>query len=127
MCQKSETELKTLIEKYLGAAGLLAGACVEAFSGPRRLTASVSGLRLRQSDVVKEVTGPPRSVAYDHVGAPTRAAVSFAEKQGVSLDQISFISTPKGEYLAVRQMIHGRAASEILAQILPRSEERRVG
>ncbi len=69
---------------------------------------------------MKEVTGPPKSVAYDHVGAPTRAAVSFAEKQGVSLDQISFISTPKGEYLAVRQIVHGRATSEILAQILPR-------
>ncbi len=120
MLPKAEAELKTLLEKYLGADGLLAGASVETFSGPRRLTASVSGLRLRQSDVVKEVTGPPKSVAYDHVGAPTRAAVSFAEKQGVSLDQISFISTPKGEYLAVRQIVHGRATSEILAQILPR-------
>ena len=121
MLPRAETELKIILEKYLGAESLLEGAWVETFAGPRRLTASVAGLPIRQQDTVKEVNGPPKSVAYDHVGAPTRAAVSFAEKQGVSLDQICFVETPKGEYLAVRQVIPGRATAEILAGLLPRA------
>ena len=120
MLPHAETELKVLLEKFLGAEGLLEGAGVETFAGPRRLTASVEGLRTRQRDIVKEVTGPPKSVAYDNVGAPTRAAVSFAEKQGVALDEIYLTSTPKGDYLTVRQVILGRPTPQILAEFLPR-------
>ena len=59
-----------------------------------------------------EVTGPPKSVAYDNVGAPTRAAVSFAEKQGVSLDKLYFVQTPKGEYIAAKVIKRGRTAQD---------------
>jgi len=40
-------------------------------------------------DVETEVTGPPKSVAYDSVGAPTRAAQSFAEKQRVHVNDLT--------------------------------------
>jgi glycyl-tRNA synthetase beta chain len=70
--------------------------------------------------VVNEVTGPPKSVAYDPVGAPTRAAVSFAEKQGIALHEVYFIQTPKGEYLAAKHTKRGRATEFILADALPR-------
>ncbi len=120
MLPHAEAELKTILEKYLGAENLLEGAKVESFAGPRRLTASVLCLPLQQADVVKEVTGPPKSVAYDHVGAPTRAAVSFAEKQRISLDKIQFVSTPKGEYLSTTKIVPGRATSQILSELLPR-------
>ncbi len=120
MLPRAEAELRMILEKYLGAENLLDGSRVESFAAPRRLAAVVQGLRWRQPDVVKEVTGPPKSVAYDSVGAPTRAAVSFAEKQRVALDKIHFVSTPKGEYLAVRQVTPGRHAEKILAELLPR-------
>ena len=74
----------------------------------------------RQADVVNEITGPPKSVAYDPVGAPTRAAVSFAEKQGIGLHEVYLIQTPKGEYLAAKQTKRGRATEFILADALPR-------
>jgi glycyl-tRNA synthetase beta chain len=83
MLQKAEAELKASLQKLLAAENLVDGVSVETFSGPRRLTAWVRGLPVRQSDMELEVTGPPKSVAYDSVGAPTRAAVSFSEKQGV--------------------------------------------
>ena len=70
---------------------------------------------------MNEVTGPPKSVAYDHVGEPTRAAVSFAEKQGVRLVDISTVQTPKGEYLAAKQTKRGRTSEQILSEILPRA------
>ena len=120
MLPRAEEELRTGIEKLLTAENLSDGITVETFSTPRRLTAWVRGLRLKQADVVSEVTGPPKSVAYDAVGAPTRAAVSFAEKQGIGLHDVYFVQTPKGEYLAAKQTKRGRTAEEILSEILPR-------
>jgi glycyl-tRNA synthetase beta chain len=121
MLPKAEEELRTNIEKLLTAENLSAGVIVETFSAPRRLTAWVRGLLARQPDVESEVTGPPKSVAYDSVGAPTRAALSFAEKQGVQVNALYLVQTPKGEYLAAKQVKLGRTAEQILHAILPRA------
>jgi glycyl-tRNA synthetase beta chain len=121
MLPKAEEELRTNIEKLLSAENLLEGVTVETFSAPRRLTAWVRGLLAKQPDVEAEVTGPPKSVAYDSVGAPTRAALSFAEKQGVHVNDLYLVQTPKGEYLAARQIKLGRTAEQILQAILPRA------
>jgi glycyl-tRNA synthetase beta chain len=121
MLPKAEEELRTNIEKLLSAENLSDGVTVETFSAPRRLTAWVQGLLAKQPDVEVEVTGPPKSVAYDSVGAPTRAALSFAEKQGVHVNDLYLVQTPKGEYLAARQIKLGRTAEQILQAILPRA------
>ncbi len=110
MIVKACGELKALLEKYLLANALLdAGSRGEIplkFSVRRvgwwRLSQSV---RLRQEDVMREIIGPPKSVAFDDVGEPTRAAMSFAEKQGVPVSKLSIVITPKGEYLAVKQEV----------------------
>jgi glycyl-tRNA synthetase beta chain len=120
MLPKAEEELRVILEKLLATEGFTDGVAVESFSAPRRLTAHVRGLKSKQADVESEVTGPPKSVAYDSVGAPTRAAVSFAEKQGLALHQVYLIQTAKGEYLAAKQIKRGRAAEHILNEILPR-------
>jgi glycyl-tRNA synthetase beta chain len=121
MLPKAEEELRTNIEKLLSAESLSEGVTVETFSAPRRLTAWVRGLPAKQSDVESEVTGPPKSVAYDSVGAPTRAAQSFAEKQHVHVNALYLIQTPKGEYLAAKQIKLGKTAEQILTAILPRA------
>lgn len=120
MLARAVGELKTIIEKHLTAESLMEGVTVEAFGGPRRLTAWVRGLIAKQADVENEVTGPPKSVAYDNAGAPTRAAVSFAEKQGVALHDLLIVKTPKGEYIAAKVVKHGRTVRELLTEILPR-------
>ncbi len=121
MLPKAEEELRTNIEKLLTAENLSEGVAVETFSAPRRLTAWVRGLLAKQADVEIEVTGPPKSVAYDSVGAPTRAALSFAEKQRVHVNALYLVQTPKGEYLAGKQTKLGRTAEQILVSILPRA------
>jgi glycyl-tRNA synthetase beta chain len=120
MLPRAEEELRAGLEKLLTGENMADGVTVESFSAPRRLTAHVRGLKTKQADVVSEVTGPPKSVAYDAVGAPTRAAVSFAEKQGVALHDVYFVQTPKGEYLAAKQIKRGRSTQQILLEILPR-------
>ncbi len=67
-------------------------------------------------DVTREIIGPPKSVAFDSVGEPTRAGMSFAEKQGVPISKLIFVSTPRGECLATRQVVVGQPAEHILAE-----------
>jgi len=121
MLPKAEQELRTNIEKLLIAENLFDGVSVETFGAPRRLVAWVQGLRAKQPDVEVEVTGPPKSVAYDSVGAPTRAAQSFAEKQRVHVSDLYLVETAKGEYLAAKQTKLGRTAEQILVTVLPRA------
>ncbi len=120
MLPKAEEELRANVEKLLVAESLFHDVTVETFGAPRRLTAWVRGLPEKQVDVVNEVIGPPKSVAYDAVGAPTRAAQSFAEKQGLPLNKLYLVQTPKGEYLAAKQVKLGRTSAQILDENLPR-------
>ena len=113
-------ELKVLLEKYLSAEKLLGEQSLDVFGSPRRLTATCQGLQVRQEDVEREVIGPPKAVAFDATGKPTRAAESFAAKQGVPVSSLYAVSTPRGECVAARQVIVGRLASERLGEILPR-------
>src|SRR5260370_19251891 len=121
MVAKEGGEFRANIEKLLTGESLFDGVSVETFSAPRRLTAWISGLRPKQPDVETEVTGPPKSVAYDSVGAPTRAAQSFAEKQRVHVSDLYLVQTPKAEDLAATQAKLGRTADQSLNNVLPRT------
>ena len=121
MLPKAEEDLRLNLEKLLAAESLSTDATVETFSAPRRLSAWVRGLPMKQADVELEVTGPPKSVAYDAVGAPTRAALSFADKQRVQLNSLYLVQTAKGEYLATKQVKLGRTTEQILTAVLPRA------
>jgi glycyl-tRNA synthetase beta chain len=123
MILKSAQEFKSILSKYCTTAGLLdetsTESCIETFGAPRRLVAVARNVRLKQEDVTREITGPPKSVAFDNVGEPTRAAMSFAEKQGIPVSQLTIVSTPKGEYVAAKQVVQGQPAVKILGKILP--------
>ena len=120
MLPRAIGELKAILEKHLVAENLMEGVTLETFGGPRRLTAVARGIIAKQSDLEMEVTGPPKSVAYDNVGAPTRAAVSFAEKQGIALHELGTVATAKGEFICAKVIKRGRTAYDLLYEILPR-------
>jgi glycyl-tRNA synthetase beta chain len=123
MVAKAAQELKEILAKHLSANRLISetssDTSIEAFGAARRLVAVARNVRLRQEDVTKEIIGPPRSVAFDNVGEPTRAAMSFAEKQGVPVSKLIFVNTPRGECLATKQVVIGQAAARILEKVLP--------
>ncbi|HXN73131.1 MAG TPA: glycine--tRNA ligase subunit beta [Candidatus Acidoferrales bacterium] len=125
MIAKAAGELKAILAKLLSAAELVDGPTVEerieTFGAPRRLVAIVRRVRLSQENTAREIVGPPKSVAFDNLGEPTRAAMSFAEKQGIAVSKLSIVSTPKGEYVAAKQTIIGKSATEILEGILPQA------
>jgi glycyl-tRNA synthetase beta chain len=123
MILKASRELKTILANHLSTHRLVDEPTVEdsieTFGAPRRLVAIARKVRLKQEDVTREISGPPRSVAFDSAGQPTRAAISFAEKQGIPVSQLTFTNTPKGEYVIARQVVRGKASSEILRDVLP--------
>ncbi len=125
MIARAAAELKAILAKHLSAADLVDEPTVEGtiedFGAPRRLAVIARGIRLRQMDSTREVTGPPKSVAFDNLGEPTRAAMSFAEKQGIPVSKLSVVTTPKGEYVVAKQIVIGKPAAEILAEILPQA------
>ena len=114
-------ELKVILEKYLATYNLLENGGVETFAAPRRLAATCASVRIKQADETKEVMGPPKSASFDSAGKPTRAAEGFAQKFGIPVDKLSLVVTPKGEYIAAQQIIHGKLAREILEEVLPRA------
>jgi len=117
---KACSELQQILEKHFSANGILIGA-IRTWGAPRRLGASSDAVLLRQPDQEKEILGPPKSVAFDNVGQPTRAAESFSQKQGMPLPKLYIVQTPRGEYLAAKQIVYGRNAKDILAEILPQA------
>jgi glycyl-tRNA synthetase beta chain len=121
MIARAASELRVLLGKHLAAYELASPDAVETWGAPRRLAASISALRLRQPDRKTETLGPPKTVAYDDVGRPTKAAESFAAKQGIAVDALEVTSTPRGEYVVARKLVPGKPAREILAEILPRA------
>src|SRR4029078_3510468 len=72
----------------------------------------------RQEDLEETVSGPPVSAAFDADGKPTPAALGFARKQGVAFEELSRLSTPKGEYLAYHKRQRGKIAVDALPEIL---------
>ena len=117
---RAASELKVIVEKKLEGSRLLVSP-VTVYAAPRRIAAVADAVMLSQADEKKEVLGPPKSVAFDNVGQPTRAAESFSEKQGIPISALYTTMTPRGEYLAARLLIHGRTAQQILSEALPQT------
>src|SRR3954470_18116148 len=90
----------------------------ETFSTPRRLTVRVVRIPERQNDLEELVNGPPVSASFRPDGSPTPAAAGFASKQGVDVAALERIHTPKGEYLAFRKRLRGKATVDVLPDVL---------
>lgn len=90
---------------------------IRALGTPRRLVLLVEGLAEAQPDLDEEVMGPPVRAAFKD-GVPTRAAVAFAEKLGVSVEALSKVDTPKGEYLKGTRKESGRPTEGLLPALL---------
>jgi glycyl-tRNA synthetase beta chain len=85
---------------------------------PRRLAILVHGMDERQSDFEEEALGPAVKVAFDADGKPTRALLGFCAGKGADVGAVRRVETPKGEYVAVTVKHVGRAAAEVLPELL---------
>ena len=86
---------------------------------PRRLTLWIKGLITLQPDQVTQVVGPPKRVAYDGDGNPTKAAIGFAKTQGVNVEDLKIVETERGEYVAADKLEKGQSAHDFLKTEAP--------
>lgn len=91
---------------------------VRFYGTPRRLAVMLDGLPLRQPDRTEEVKGPPAQAAFKD-GKPTKAAEGFAKSRGVDVSALEVRDTDKGSFVFVNQDIPGRAATDILTELIP--------
>src|SRR6266567_355363 len=97
-CASALEQLKTSVGAKLSEARLSAET-VRVCGTPRRLIVEASGIPARQPDQLREAKGPAKSVAFDAGGKPTGAAIGFAKKQGIPVEQLEIIDTPQGSYV----------------------------
>jgi glycyl-tRNA synthetase beta chain len=91
---------------------------IEVFGTPRRLAVLIHGLPNRQPQQTEEIKGPPAQAAFKE-GKPTPAALGFAKKQGVDVEDFELRPTEKGDFVYIRKVIEGRNTPEVLAELIP--------
>ena len=104
-------DLERLMVGALSDRGLLFEG-IKAFAGPRRLTLAIAGLPAKQKDVREELKGPK-------VDAPAAAIDGFLKKTGLTREQLTVQSSPKGDvYIAIIAR-EGRETAIVLGEIIP--------
>jgi len=94
---------------------------VESLGTPRRLIAIAYDVPEKQPDREELFIGPSYAAAFKE-GKPTKAAEGFARSKGVSVEELIVVENPKGKkgkYVAVKKVIKGRPAVEVLKELLP--------
>ena len=91
---------------------------VQTLGTPRRITLSIKAVKTLQESQETEVVGPPKRIAYDENGEPTKAAIGFARTQGVDLTALRIVETERGEYVAASKLETGGPTQDILKTLL---------
>jgi glycyl-tRNA synthetase beta chain len=91
---------------------------IRAIGTPRRIALEIEALEDRQRDLEEKVMGPPKSAAYADDGTPKNAAVGFAKKLALRVEELVIEETDKGPYVVGRRAERGRAVREVLPQLL---------
>ena len=108
-----------LMVQKLTQARIESAASGETFATPRRLALMVRDVAERQASITREIVGPPKAVAFDAKGQPTKAVEGFARSQGVSVSRLTTKTTAKGDYVCVSKTERGQASWRLLQAIIP--------
>jgi glycyl-tRNA synthetase beta chain len=116
MIDAAETELAQRVGEFFKRHSL-SEAKARSFSTTRRLAVLI-GTAERQPRFTSRVLGPPETAAFKD-GKPTKAAESFAQREGVSVEALQIVETEKGRRVCAESEKGGRAAADILVENLP--------
>jgi len=92
---------------------------VKVYATPRRLAVVVEEVAEKQRPATREERGPAARVAFDEAGKPTKAALGFARRHGLSPEQLTVRETDQGEYVFALIEEAELGAAEALAGGLP--------
>ena len=92
---------------------------IQTLGTPRRITLAIKDVKTMQESQETEVVGPPKRIAYDENGEPTKAAIGFAKTQGVEISDLRIVETDRGEYICASKLEKGVSTQELLETLLP--------
>jgi len=116
--------LKTLIASFKETieaslkAEELSFSTIKAFAAPRRLAVLVENLADQTPSKELVVWGPPAAIAFDAEGKPTKAALAFADKNGIDASALKAESDGKVEKLVARISAQGKKTVDLLEVIV---------
>ncbi|MEE8317919.1 MAG: glycine--tRNA ligase subunit beta, partial [Candidatus Omnitrophota bacterium] len=84
------------------------------------LISYIKDIDLHQKEGLRQILGPPKRIAFDEKGNPTKQALGFAKNQGVRVEDLKIKKTPKGEYVIIEKKEESRSTKDILKEITPR-------
>ncbi len=87
---------------------------------PRRMGALILGLPRKQKTQTVEIQGPPKKVAFDSKGKPTKMLLGFMKANGLKQTHIFIKKTRKGEYACGKKDIVGVNTEDILYEEIPK-------
>src|SRR3984885_8986494 len=120
MIAEAQAELEKRVVGMLERERLVTvGAAWKRFATPRRLAVWVDSVTARQEDVSEELLGPATKIAFKD-GVATAAAVAFAKKAGVAVEELRTVTNAKGEYLTATSVKVGKGAAEAIAAEMPK-------
>ncbi len=116
----SQERLKSLISEALREANVKFDD-ITSFGTPRRLTCVVQGIAAVQETVQKKVSGPAVKSSFDPSGKALPPAIGFAQKNGLSVEQLQREEVGGVEKLVANLTIKGKPVGEVLREIVPAS------
>lgn len=92
----------------------LSFSAITSFAAPRRMALLVENLASETPTKALVVWGPPAAIAFDAEGKPTKAAMAFAEKNGIAASELKAESDGKVEKLVARISQQGKPTVDLL-------------
>ena len=97
---------------------------VTSFATPRRLALFIANIECQQADQNIKKLGPAVTAAKDKEGNPSKAALGFAQSNGVAFDDLQEFESDKGPRLGVQFVEKGASTSSLLENIVSQSLEK---
>jgi glycyl-tRNA synthetase beta chain len=116
--------LKNLMASFADTIGAnlkaaeLSFTAIKPFAAPRRLAVLVENLASETPSKELVVWGPPAAIAFDKEGQPTKAALAFAEKNGIAASELKAENDGKAEKLVARITAEGKKTVELLEAVV---------
>lgn len=104
-----ETSLKTLNLDF---------AAIEPFASPRRLAVIVRKLAPATPVRDEVIWGPPKKIAFDEKGEPSKAALAFAKKNGIAINDLASENDGKIDKLVFRTQAGGEKTVDHVESII---------
>jgi len=96
--------------------GILKAKEVELFGTPRRLALYFKDFKNVSEENEEVIWGPPKNIAYDEQGKPTKALEGFLRKNNATPQEVRILKKDKGEYVAIVKKVVEKTPIEKLEE-----------